>query len=144
MKTFAKFREEVLEKITYIRTRRETMNHDEMINYLLEKGKITPEDIEEALLKSFTLQKKEEVESLHLNHCKLDHGTEECRWYEEENNFVGGPLLWDQPTHKKWKDLFLNFLSSANLIQLVPEVIAEESSSTPYDSSPLSEGVDIT
>jgi len=118
------------------------MNHDEMINYLLEKGKITPEDIEEALLRSFTLQKKEEVESLHLNHCKLNHDNGECNWWVEEKEIVG-PKLWEYPAHKKWKDLFLNFLSSANLVQLVPEVITEESPRTPYDSSSFDKPINI-
>ena len=119
------------------------MNHDEILNYLLEKGKVTPEDIEEALLRSFTLQKKEEVESLHLNHCKLNHDNGECNWWVEEKEIVG-PETWKQPAHKKWKDLFLNFLSSANLVQLVPEVITEESPRTPYDSSSFDKPINIT
>ena len=113
------------------------MEWNETIQYLLEKGKITPEDIDEALMKSLTRDKKIDIESLHTAYCNLNHDNGECRWYDEGEDRVN---QWKCQSHKHWADLFLAFITSAKLIILDPEAIAEKPTSSSDDPSAPSQG----
>ena len=94
---------------------------NETIQYLIEQGKITEEDVREAEMNILCDADKEILDTLHTRFCSLDHD-KHCNWYEEGDN-------WAAKDHKKWHDLFINFLRSANTIKLFPKGIAEESTS---------------
>lgn len=108
------------------------MNSDETIQYLIEIGKITKEDVQEAKRLALSEPKKSALVHLHLQFCDLDHDIEEeCDWYGEEQ-FED---CWERPCHQHWVKLFNTFLASANTVKFVPKGIAEESTGSPDDSA---------
>ena len=108
------------------------MNQNETIQYLIDEGKITEEDIKDAERNALSKEKKRMLVRIHLQFCDLDHDIEgECNWYQEEQ-FAD---CWQLPCHRHWVKLFNDFIRSANAIKLLPEGTTEESSSSPNNST---------
>ena len=112
------------------------MKSEDIIDQLIENGKITREDI--VAIQEDRI-KKELLNNIHLVVCKLNHNNGECRWYEEKIPFPGvdGQVFeggvdaegtWSKPFHAEWLRLFNDFLASTKLIKFIPESVAEESS----------------
>lgn len=104
------------------------MNQNEAIQYLIDKGKITKEDIEEAQMNTLNDADKGILDNLHTRFCRLNHD-ELCSWYDEDEDD------WTSGDHKRWHDLFIDFLRSANSVKFFPKGITEESTSGSNDST---------
>ena len=110
------------------------MNSNETIQYLIDEGKITKEDLADAEYNVLSEVKKRFIVSLHTAFCKLNHDTGECQWYEEEELLPDkGANMWEGRAHKRWTKLFNDFLRSANLVKFVPKSISEESTGSIKD-----------
>jgi hypothetical protein len=74
------------------------MSDLDVINKLLEAGKITDDDILEAQANIMTEEKERIIENLHVIFCEEDHDKGECLWYEEANMTD----VWNRPQHLKY------------------------------------------
>jgi hypothetical protein len=82
------------------------------LDYLIKKGKITIEEVEEARKEMMNEQIiNTTLDNLHTQFCELNHDIGECRWYVEEE-VEKEP--WDRHCHREWKRLFLTFLFAVN------------------------------
>ena len=103
------------------------MSLKDAIDVLVEEGKITREELEDAerrFMDKRIIQAT--VDNLHTQFCKLNHDVD-CMWYDEdENKEELDP--WTMKSHRNWMESFLQFLKSA---QLSVEVLSEKSSCGP-------------
>ena len=83
------------------------MSEREILDQLIEAGKITEEDVS----KIMTPEKRELVEIVHLMTCVKDHDVGECSWYLEEQ--MDG--TWKRPDHVQWISNSESILREFNL-----------------------------
>lgn len=75
-----------------------TMTPEEMLQQLMEQGKITQEDIQELNLSTSNQSFRTLVEGLHALLCAADHDVGECRFHEETIK----ERTWKRSFHQKW------------------------------------------
>jgi len=103
------------------------MSLEQAVQALIDEGKITQDDVQNAewkILRNYHINNI--VEDIHSGFCELNHDTE-CKWYDEEAGEEGIDP-WKMEAHKRWKDLFIAFLKSA---QFPIKTLSEEPTSGP-------------
>jgi len=105
------------------------MSLEQAVQALIDEGKITQEDVQNAERKILTdYHINNIVEDIHSGFCELNHDTE-CKWYDEEVCELGNGIdPWKMEFHKRWKILFIAFLKSA---QFPIKTLSEEPTSGP-------------
>ena len=105
----------------------------DILNKLIEQGKITKEDIENADESLLLSDRRIAISRIHSLCCKEDHNTV-CTWYEEENNPKGNieyknTDIFHLPSHAEWVSITLELKKTYNLnwneIGLVSELIGK-------------------
>ena len=107
------------------------MDAEGILNKLKEDGKITEEDIREADMNYMNIDRQRIVEVFHSIFCRLNHDTEECLWYSEEQM----DSAWSRDSHAKWTNAAINIITdlqvSWNILESI--LVAVESVSIAAD-----------
>src|SRR6056297_755997 len=97
------------------------MDYQKVLGTLMEQGKVTQEDIEEAEKAPDVETIREIAHSLHLILCTADHDWDTCRFPQEEQ--MVDP--WDQPSHQKWYEYTADMMGrvGVNEKEIVNEIL---------------------